>query len=54
MAGCMAIVRLTEDGKSAWITYYLETDTGEIIQRPSADLEKVGQPIQRPPTFKIS
>jgi hypothetical protein len=26
----------TEGGKSAWFTYYLETDTSEIIQLPSA------------------
>jgi hypothetical protein len=44
----------TKEGESVWITYYIETDTGEIIQRPSAELEKAGQPIQRPPTFKIS
>jgi hypothetical protein len=33
----------TEGGESAWIAYYIETDTGETIQRPSAELEKVGQ-----------
>jgi hypothetical protein len=37
----------TEDGKSVWITYYIEPDNGKIIQLPSADLEKVGQPIQQ-------
>ena len=26
----------------------LETDTGEIIQLPAHELEKVGQPIQQP------
>jgi hypothetical protein len=44
----------TEEGESAWIPCYIETDTGEIIQRPSAELEKVGQLIQRPLSFKTS
>jgi len=29
-----------------WITYYLQTDTGEILQLPWHELEKAGQPIQ--------
>ena len=26
-----------------FITYYLETDRGEIVQRPATDLERVGR-----------
>ena len=37
----------TKKGDAAWIMYYLATDTGEIIQQPAHELEKVGQPIQR-------
>ena len=38
----------TKKGDDARITYYLATDTGEIIQLPAHELEKVGQPIQQP------
>jgi len=38
----------TKNGDAAWIMYYLVTDTGEIIQLPAHELEKVGQPIQQP------
>ena len=36
----------TKKGDAAWITYYLATDTGEIIHIPAHEFEKVGQPIQ--------
>ena len=32
-----------ENSEFHFVTYYLETDSGEIIQRPATDLERVGE-----------
>ena len=37
-----AIYAGLEGSEFHFITYYLETDNGEIIQRPATDLERVG------------
>ncbi len=31
-----------ENSEFHFITYYLETDKGDIVQRPATDLERVG------------
>lgn len=38
-----AIYAGIENSEFHFITYYLETDSGEIIPRPATDLEKVGK-----------
>ena len=37
-----AIYSGIENSEFHFITYYLETDSGETVQRPATDLERVG------------
>ncbi|MGD9249766.1 MAG: hypothetical protein PVG19_00995 [Desulfobacterales bacterium] len=42
-----AIYSGIENSEFYFITYYLETDSGETVQRPATDLERVGKDKRR-------